>query len=261
MLLTVDIGNTNVELGIFDGEELRATWRMATDVHHMPDEYAALFLNLLQHGGLKTSDITEASLCSVVAPLTGTFKEMLERYFSISPLIIGAGVKTGVRILLDNPREVGADRIVTVAAAHKLYGGPLVIVDMGTATTFDAVNKEGDFLGGAIAPGIGISSEALFSRTAALPRVELKMPKNAIGASTVAAMRSGIVFGYIGLVEGVVNRIKAELGGTAKVVGTGGYSSVIAREAKIFDILNPDLILIGLRHIYLLNKESEKATK
>jgi len=254
MLLAIDIGNTNITWGVFDGEELRANWRMATDVHQMPDEYAALFLKLLHHRGLRAENITEASLCTVVPPLLGTFKELLERYFNITPLVIEAGVKTGVRILLDNPREVGADRIVTVAAAHRLYGGPLIIVDFGTATTFDAVSKEGDFLGGAIAPGINISAEALFTRTAALPRVELVRPTHAIGSSTIAAMQSGIVFGYVGLIEGVVNRIRHELGGQAKVVATGGYARIIANETKVIDIVNPDLILIGLRLIYLMNR-------
>ena len=207
MLLAIDIGNTNVAFGVFKDEQLRATWRMATVIPRMVDEYAALLLNLLHHQGLETSDIQEVVLCSVVPPLTATFVELFQRYFYTSPLVVGAGVKTGVRIRQDNPREVGTDRIVNAAAAHHLYRGPVIIVDMGTATTFDTVSKEGDHLGGAIAPGINTAAEALFTRAAMLPRVELVHPKHAIGTNTIAAIQSGIVFGYAGLVEGIVTRI------------------------------------------------------
>ncbi len=254
MLLTLDIGNTNVTLGVFEGEELRATWRMATDVRQMADEYAALLLNLLHYQKLDASDIKEIALCNVVPPLLGTFKDLSERYFHISPLVVGPGVKTGVRILMDNPREVGTDRIVNAAAAHHLYGGPIIIIDLGTATTFDVVSKEGDYIGGAIAPGIAIAAEALFTRTAALPRVELTRPKRAIATNTINAMQSGIVFGYVGLIEGVVARIKQELGEKTMVIATGGYSELIAKETAIIDKVNLDLTLIGLRLIYLMNK-------
>ncbi len=254
MLLAVDIGNTNVTLGVFEGEVLRATWRMATDVHQMPDEYAALLLNLLHHQGLDASDIEGAALCSVVPPLTGTFEELCQRYFHISPLVVEAGVKTGVHIRMDNPREVGTDRIVNATAAHHLYRGPVIIVDLGTATTFDVVSKEGDYLGGVIAPGIAIAAEALFTRTAALPRVELVRPMHAIGTNTVAAMQSGIIFGYVGLVEGIIVRIQRELGEKAMVVATGGYAGLIARETAVIDEINPNLTLVGLRLIYLMNK-------
>ncbi len=255
MLLAIDIGNTNVTLGVFEDEELRATWRMATDVHQMADEYAALLLNLLHHQSIEASDIEGAALCSVVPPLTGTFVELSQRYFHISPLVIEPGVKTGVRIRMDNPREVGADRIVNAAAAHHLYGGSVIIVDLGTATTFDIVSKEGDYIGGIIAPGIAIAAEALFTRTARLPRVELVPPKKVIGTNTVAAMQSGIIFGYVGLIEGIVARIQKELVEKAMVVATGGYAELIAREAAVIDKVNPDLTLIGLRLIYLLNKD------
>ena len=171
MLLAVDIGNTNVTLGVFEGEQLRATWRMAAAVNQMADEYASLMLNLLRHQGLETSDIKEVSLCSVVPPLLATFEELFEQYFHILPLVVGPGTKTGVRIRMDNPKEVGTDRIVNAAAAHHLYSGPVIVADVGTATTFDVVSKEGDHLGGAIAPGITTAAEALFVRTAALPRV------------------------------------------------------------------------------------------
>ena len=254
MLLAIDIGNTDTTLGVFDGEELRATWHMATVIHRMTDEYAALIPNLLHHQGLDKSDIKEAALCSVVPPLITTFRELFQRYFHVSPLVVGAGVKTGVRIHMDNPREVGADRIVNAAAAHHLYGGPIIITDLGTATTFDTVSKEGDYLGGAIAPGIVTAAEALFTQAAMLPRVELVHPKQVIGINTIAAMQSGIVFGYVGLVEGIVARIQQELGEQTKVVATGGWAELIARETAVIDVVNPNLTLIGLRLIYLMNK-------
>jgi len=185
--------------------------------------------------------------------LISTFDELFQRYFHISPLVVGAGVKTGVRIRMDNPKEVGADRIVNAAAAHHLYGGPVIVADLGTATTFDTVSKEGDYLGGAIAPGIFTAAEALFTRAALLHRVELTRPKRAIGTNTIAAMQSGIIFGYVGLVEGMVARIQQELGEKAKVVATGGAAKLIANETTVFDVVNPDLILIGLRLIYQMN--------
>jgi type III pantothenate kinase len=257
MLLAVDIGNTNMTIGIFDGSKLKATWRVATGVHRMPDEYASLMLSLFERQGISVSKITDAILCSVVPPLVGVFEEMCRRYLKISPLVIEAGVKTGVRISMDNPREVGADRIVNAVAAHQLYGGAVIVIDLGTATTFDAVSEEGDYLGGAIAPGIAIATEALFARTAVLPRVELTHPKRAIGRNTVAAMQSGIVFGYAGLIEGIVNRIQQELGGKAKVVATGGYAELLARETPVIEEVNPDLTLIGLRLIYEMNKTKD----
>ena len=254
MLLAIDIGNTDTTLGVFEGEELRATWHMATGIHRMADEYAALLLNLLHHQGLDISEIKEIALCSVVPPLIATFDELCQRYFHLSPLVVGAGVKTGVRIRMDNPREVGADRIANAAAAHHLYGGPIIITDLGTATTFDTVSREGDYLGGAIAPGIGTAAEALFMQAAMLPRVELARPKRAIGTNTITAMQSGIVFGYVGLIEGIVARIQQELGERAKVVATGGFAELIAKETAVIDVVNPNLTLIGLRLIYLLNK-------
>ena len=255
MLLAIDIGNTNITLGVFEDEELRATWHIATSIHRMADEYAVLLLNLLHQGGLDISDVTKVALCSVVPPLTAIFEELSQRYFHTKSLVVGAGVKTGVRIRMDNPREVGTDRIVNAAAAHHLYGGPIIITDLGTATTFDAVSREGDYLGGAIAPGIVTAAEALFMRAAMLPRVELVHPGQAIGTNTIAAMQSGIVFGYVGLIEGIVARIKQELGGKTKVVATGGYAELIAKETAVIDVINPDLTLIGLRLIYLMNKD------
>ena len=254
MLLAIDIGNSDTKLGVFEGDKLRTTWHMATSIERRVDEYAALFLNLLPHQGLETADIKEVVLCSVVPPLITTFRELFQRYFNLSPLVVGAGVKTGVRIRMDNPREVGADRIVNAAAAHRLYGGTVIIVDLGTATTFDTVSKEGDYLGGAIAPGIVAATESLFRRAAMLPRVELTHPERAIGTNTISAMQSGIIFGYVGLVEGIVARIQRELGEKAKVVATGGYAELLAKETAAFDTVNPNLTLIGLRLIYQMNK-------
>jgi len=254
MLLAIDIGNTNVTLGVFKNDDLHTTWRIATDVNRMPDEYSVTLNNLLSYKGLKFSDITKIAMCSTVPPLTPIFVELFEQYFEISPLVVGAGVKTGVRIRADNPREVGPDRIANSAAAHHLYGGPVIITDLGTATTFDVVSKEGDYIGGAIATGIGTAAEALFRRAAALPRVELVHPQQTIGSNTVAAMQSGIVFGYVGLVEGMVARIQKELGEKATVIATGGYAELIANETKVIDKVNRDITLIGLRLIFLMNR-------
>ena len=254
MLLAIDIGNTNINLGVFKGEELRATWHMATGIHRVADEYAALLLTLMHHHNLKVSDIKEVAMCSVVPPLIATFGEFIQHYFHTSPLVVGAGVKTGVSIRMDNPREVGADRIVNAAAAHHLYGGPVIITDLGTATTFDTVSKEGDYIGGAIAPGITTATEALYTRAAMLPRVELTRPKHAIGTSTISAMQSGLIFGYVGLVEGIVTRIQRELKEKALVVATGGYAKLIAKETTVIDEVNPNLTLVGLRLIHQMNK-------
>jgi len=254
MLLAIDIGNTDVTLGIFEDDKLRGTWRMATNVNRLVDEYAAVLFGLLRLRGLRASDINEVALCSVVPSLIAAFEELFRQYFNVAPLVVGIGVKTGVHIRMDNPREVGADRIVNAAAAHHLYGGPIIIVDMGTATTFDTVSKVGDYLGGAIAPGIVTASDALFLRAAKLPKVELIHPKHVIGSSTVAAMQSGIIFGYVGLVEGIVARIQKELGEKARVVATGGCASLLVNETQIFDVVNTDLTLFGLRLIYDMNK-------
>jgi type III pantothenate kinase len=253
MLLAIDIGNTTVALGVFEGEKLKATWRLSTDVHKLADEYAALLLNLLTLDGLSFSDIDEAIISSSVPPIVTTFEELCQHYCKITPLVVGAGIKTGVRISLDNPREVGADRVVNAAAAHRLYGGPLIVIDLGTATTLDAVSADGDYLGGAIAPGIGISADALFERAAKLPRVELTHPKKAIGRNTVAAMQSGIIFGYVGLIEGIVVRMRKELGGKVRVIATGGLAGIIAKETDVIEVLDPDLTLVGLRLIHELN--------
>ena len=255
MLLAIDIGNTNVTIGIFDGDKIRATYRLSTHVSQMPDEYAVFILSLLRHRGIDTENIKEGAISCVVPPLLTTFNELFKRYFDITPLAVGPGVKTGIRIRMDNPREVGSDRIANAAGAHSLYKGPVIVVGLGTATAFDTVSKEGDYLGGAVAPGLTIAAEALYTRTSALPRVELIRPKRAIGTNTIAAMQSGIIFGYAGLIDGIVTRIQKELGEKATVVATGGYASIIAKEAKVIDKVNPDLTLIGIKVIHDMNRE------
>lgn len=254
MLLVIDTGNTDITLGVFDNEDLRATWHLATAIHRRADEYAGLLINLLHYQQLDTSDITEVALCSVVPSLVPTFEDLFQRYFHVSPLVVGVGVKTGVRIRMDNPREVGADRIVNAVAGHHLYGGPLIITDLGTATTFDIVSREGDYLGGAIAPGIVSAAEALFMRAAVLPRVELARPKRVIGTNTIDAMQSGIILGYVGLIEGMVSRIQKELGEKTRVIATGGYAGLLAKETPVIEVVNPNLTLIGLRLVYLMNQ-------
>jgi type III pantothenate kinase len=254
MLLAIDVGNTNIALGVFEGETLRATWNVATDIDKTADEYAVLLLNLLPREGLNLSDIDHVSIACVVPPLLTIFEELSQRYFKISPLIIGPGVKTGVRICTDNPREVGADRVANAAAAHHLYSGPMILIDFGTATTLDVLSKEGDYLGGAIAPGILISAEALFERASKLPRVELVPPEHAIGKNTVTTMQSGIIFGYVGLIESLVKRMNHELGQEAYVVATGGLAEIIARQTKVVNTVNMHLTLIGLHLIHEMNR-------
>lgn len=254
MLLAIDIGNTNIDLGVFEGEGLRASWSVASEAHRMPDEYAVLLLDLLRHEGIASTDIKEVVLCSTVPTLVAAFVGLCQRYFAIVPLVVEAGVRTGVRIDMDNPREVGADRVVNAAAAHHLYGGPVIVIDMGTTTTFDAVSREGDYLGGAIAPGILGAAESLFAKTAMLPTVELSAPKRAIGRNTVAAMQSGVIFGYVGLIEGIVARIQRELGGKARVIATGGLANIIVGETPVIGELSPHLTLVGLRLVHQMNK-------
>ncbi|MCX6020390.1 MAG: type III pantothenate kinase [Chloroflexi bacterium] len=254
MLLAIDIGNTNVTMGVFRGERLVTTWRAATDAQKMPDEYAVLLMNLLSREGLALDDVNEAALCSSVPQVTRTFEQLCQRYFRLKPLVVGAGIKTGMRVLYDDPRAVGADRVTDAVAAYRLYGGPVIVVDIGTATVFDAVSRDGEYLGGAIAPGPGVAVEALVARTSMLRRIEMVRPPKAIGRNTTHAIQSGIIFGYVGLVEGLVARIQAELGGGAAVVSTGGLADVIAKETTIFTQSEPDLTLLGLRMIYELNR-------
>lgn len=254
MLLAIDIGNTNITIGLFDENELKATWRISTGVHRMPDEYGIMMMDLLRYRGFDAASVTEGAMSCVVPPLLTIFNEMLQRYFKLQPLVVGPGVKTGIRIRYENPRELGGDRISNTAGALSLYKAPIIVVAMGTATAFDTISREGDYLGGAVAPGIGISAEALYTRTAALPRVDLVRPKKAIGGNTPAAMQSGIIFGYAGLIEGIVTRIQEELGEKAFVVATGGYSNIVAAETRVIDEVNPHLTLIGIKTIHSLNK-------
>jgi type III pantothenate kinase len=254
MLLTIDIGNTNITLGLYEGEARRAAWRLATEHERMPDEYGLQLLGLLAHAGVEASRLSGAVMASVVPPLTPTFLTACASYLRIEPLVVDAGVKTGVRIRYDDPKAVGADRVADAAAARKLHGTPACVVDFGTATTFDAISAEGDYLGGAIAPGIGIAAEALFHRAAKLPRVDLARPPTAIGRNTVHAIQSGMVFGYAGLVEGMVARFRRELGAETKVIGTGGLVELIAAETSIIEIVAPWLTLDGLRIIWDLNR-------
>lgn len=253
MLLVLDIGNTNVTLGVFDGQQLKSTWRVATDARRMPDEYALLISSILPIRGVDPHQVDRVCICSVVPPLTTTFEEVCRGYFGVQPLVVSTGVKTGVRILYDNPRDVGADRIVDAVAAFQLYGGPVIVVDFGTATVFDAVSHDGEYLGGAIAPGINVAADALFLSTSQLRRVELVAPRSAIGRNTVASLQSGLLLGHVGLVEGMVARFKDELGQGAQVVATGGLAGLISKETKVFDAVNADLTLIGLRIIYEMN--------
>jgi len=255
MLLTIDIGNTNITLGVYDGETLGPRWRLATDHNRMPDEYGITLLNLFQHAGVTAGDIHGICLASVVPPLTGTFEQACEKYVGRAPLVVDAGVKTGVRVKYDDPKQVGADRVVDAAAVHQLYGGPACSVDFGTATTFDAISEEGDYLGGAIAPGIGIAADALFQRAAKLPRVDLHRPPTAIGRNTVNSIQSGLLFGYVGLVEGMVARFREELGPKMKVIGTGGLAEVIAKETRVIEIVAPWLTLDGLKIVWALNQK------
>jgi type III pantothenate kinase len=258
MLLAVDIGNSMVNLGVFDGETLVANLRVSTDARRSSDEYGLMIRDLLALNGVERSTITDVCMCSVVPPLTGIFEEVSETYFHIKPLSITAGVKTGLQISYDNPRDVGADRIVDAVAAINLYGKPVIIVDFGTATVFDAISKDGIYLGGAIAPGINVAAEALFLNTSQLRRVELVAPKSAIGQNTSTALQAGLVLGYAGLVTGLVERFKSELGHEAKVIGTGGLATIISKEADVFDDINQDLTLIGLRMIYNMNQTQAK---
>ena len=253
MLLAVDIGNSNISLGVFRGEELKATWRIATDVNKQADEYEAMFHGMLSIRSLQPSCIKESVICSVVPPLTGVFQEFCERYLGHKPLIVGTGVKTGIRIHYESPRDVGADRVADAVAAYHKYGGPVIVVDFGTATVLDAISGDGVYLGGAIAPGIGIAAEALFARTSKLHRVELLAPSTAIGKNTVDSMQSGLIFGYVGLVEELVRRFQKELGQKARVVATGGLAPIIAKETPVLETVDPDLTLEGLRLIHQMN--------
>ena len=253
MLLAIDIGNTNVVMGVFDRENLVENWRVGTNTHITPDEYAMIFKDLFGFAQLEFPQVKGVIISTVVPPLLPVMVEMSRKYFKIDPLVVTHEIKTGITIRYDNPKEVGADRIVNAAAAYKRYGGPLIIVDFGTATTFCAISKDGEYLGGAICPGIKISAEALFQRASKLPRVELAKPAKVIGSDTVSAMQAGIIFGYAGLVDGIVERMKREMTADAKVIATGGLAELVSQETLTIQEVKPHLTLEGLRLLYDLN--------
>ncbi len=256
MLLAIDIGNTNIVWGVFDGDKLVADWRIGTDHSKTTDEYAILLLDLLRVEGISPEGVNGVILSSVVPPLTPLFEELAETYFHCLPLIVSPEMETGLTIKYTNPHEVGSDRIVNAAAAYRRYGGPIIIIDFGTATTFCAVTAAGEYLGGAIAPGLRISAEALYARTAKLPKIELARPKSAIGRDTVASMQAGLVFGYAGLVDELVRRIRQELGRDCFVLATGGLAGLIAPESHAIREVRPHLTLEGLALLYALNRPS-----
>lgn len=254
MLLVIDVGNTNMVLGVYKDTELLDHWRISTDRQRTTDEYGVLIRELFYLNDLRADDINAIIISSVVPPVVPTLERMCQRYFGLSPLLIGPGVKTGMDIRYDNPREVGADRIVNAVAAYEKYGGPVIIVDFGTATTFCAVDAKGVYLGGSICPGIGISTEALVQRTAKLPRIELKRTDSVICRNTIESMQAGVFYGFVGQVEGVVSRMRRELDMSARVVATGGLAVVIAPATKTIDVVEPMLTLEGLRIIYERNR-------
>ena len=258
MLLTIDAGNSNILLGVFTEDRLLHDWRLLTEPEKTIDEYGILFQNLYRSVSLAVEETTDIIISCVVPPLLGTLGELCEKYFHLTPLVVGPGVKTGMPIHYDNPREVGADRIVNAVSAYEKHKRSLIIVDFGTATTFDCISSKGEYLGGAIAPGIVISTEALFHKASKLPRVELVKPKAVIGKNTVASMQAGIVYGYVGLIDGIVSRMKEKMKDNPLVVATGGLAQFIAAESDNIDEVDESLTLEGLRIIYHRNKQPEE---
>ncbi|MFP4660638.1 MAG: type III pantothenate kinase [Halanaerobiales bacterium] len=254
MILTIDVGNTNTALGVFEDGELKKKWYISTDKDKTSDEYGILINNLFTYEWLDIKEVTSIAISSVVPPVVTSLKRALQNFLSIDPLVVGPGIKTGINIKIDNPREVGADRIVNAVAAYEKFKGKyLIIVDFGTATIMDAISSKGEYLGGAIAPGVDISTEALFRNAAKLPRVELIKPRNAIGKNTVEAMQSGIIHGFVGQVEGIIRQFQQEIGEETYVIATGGMVDLIAPETEMIDKTEPYLTLEGLYYIVKLN--------
>ena len=254
MLLAIDVGNTNTVVGAFDGARLRHHWRIETSHTRTSDEYGVLLRQLFGADGLDPARVDAVAISSVVPPLAFTLQQMSRRYFGLDPLFVGPGVKTGMPILYDNPREVGADRVVNAVAAYERWKTGLIVVDFGTATTFDAVSPKGEYLGGAICPGIAISMDALFRSASKLPRVEFARPAQVVGKNTVASMQSGLVYGYVGLVDGICERMVDELGFQPKIVATGGLAPLIAGVSKAISEVDEHLTLDGLRLIHDRNR-------
>jgi type III pantothenate kinase len=254
MLLAIDVGNTNLTIGLYEADQLTSHWRLATDHNRMPDEYGLQILGLLTHAGRAPAALKGISLASVVPPLTGRITQACREYLKQEPLVVDTGVKTGVRIRYEDPKSVGADRVCDAAAVMCFYGGPACVIDFGTATTFNAITKDGDYLGGAITAGINLAAEALYTHAAKLPRIDLQRPPSVIGRNTTHAMQSGLLFGYVSMVEGMVERFRKELGDEMKVIATGGLAEGIAKETPVIQHIAPWLTLDGLRIIWELNR-------